>query len=399
MNKNTERHRTIQTIAALIVAVVGLAFAPQPAAAQCNAPKDAAEELYAVLTTGSPLEACNWRARVDPSFNSWRGDTENLPVLAAAVALYYQPLIQGIDIRDWWRDFLKGQLGQGPSYLPPNAKYFKGSEMLPNKYDGWTTAAVLAAYYWSVRVDPSHVRAADIRSLAPRYLRATWYMYALAAASDKARISYSNNSFLTTELPNGSPIALASPRARESGFDGRMRLFARVAGFAEIGWEPPAQRQLVDWLRDHWSGVFGINSTMKNYLRRAVIYNELPANLRAVMSGIKMKRTLHFLLWDGIRLTYLEPNSGNTNHRVMFAMAYYRDPFFYSRGRELHMLSPWHHDSNINPGSLTVDAANNRLIATGHFQAEMTVPATAPLHHVKIGPGGLVFCPKTLACN
>lgn len=115
----------------------------------CNTPGKILAEINSLVGTGSPLFACNYKPHLDPYFNQWTvGGSQNLPVLAAAAALWDAPVVNGFDYRSWWQTFFFNQsTGSGST----NIQYFKGTELFSNVYDSAVVAAVIAANYWSYK--------------------------------------------------------------------------------------------------------------------------------------------------------------------------------------------------------------------------------------------------------
>lgn len=412
-------HTSIGKVAgSLACAALWLTLVPGPlGAVACNQPWRIAEEIRAVVETGAPLEDCNWRGRLDTwdssenrwSFHCWDVNcSQNLPVLAAAVAVMYEPLQNGHDFRQWFHVFLEAQLGQTVTEQPIPAKlgFFKGSEMLSQVYDGWTTLAVMSVYYWSVKMAPTAPYAAEIKLLADDYLRATFYLWGLSAGKSDVAVQYLNDvQSAGANTKEKYPVLAAGPRAGGARPDflanSRSWYFVKAAKLSSDPWVKPSLRDLVEALESRWSGVYGLNATQEQYLRDLVLQHQLPGNLNAVLSGLKMIRDFHFLIWNGYRLTYLEGGTPNTNGGTMFAEAYYFHPFKpNSPGREVHYLFPFTGSGYGSSGSLTVDEVGYRLVATGDFTAYLYVPTDRLIqHHIRLGPSGLTFCSNTLACH
>lgn len=146
-------------------------------------------------------EATEWRwfDHQDQSFASWTPGalgSANLPVIAAAIALY-KP-VAGFDAVVWWTEFLNCQTGgscpygNDPSNLHENGEYvrfMKGHEIMSPLYDAATVTAVAAAHYWGATRNN-----AAIRDGASKYLKQTSALYTLAAAPVPAR-TYTTDKF------------------------------------------------------------------------------------------------------------------------------------------------------------------------------------------------------------
>ena len=405
--------RRARTGGLLVAAAVALLLAV-PAWAGTN-PWQLADEINAVVTTGHPLDALNWRGELDSwdatnnrwRFNCWQVNcSQNLPVLSAVVAVMYEPMQGGHDMRQWFLIFLKAQLGQAVTEqsVPVNLTYFKGSEMFSPVYDGWTTLAVMSAYYWSVKMQPTAPYAADIKLLADDYLRASFYLWGLSVGKSYVSAQYKNDA--TTPFAGAAtnelhPVGTASPRAVLEVTNSRTWLFANAVGYATSAWRALSMATLTNTLVSRWPDVFGLNATQRQYLKDLVELNALPGNFNAVMVGIKMVRKMHFMIWNGDRLTFLEGTTPNGNNGIIFAQAYYFSAYSpNSSGREIHYLWPYNGTSGSNKsGSLTINSAASRLDATGDFAASLAVRTDKPLlQHVRLGPTGLTYC-LNLACN
>ena len=217
---------------------------------QCDQPGLMLEELDSVLRTGCLKNVCEWRNHIRFDYNQWKiNGSENLPVTAAAVALFYEPVRPDGDIRNWWQTFLEAQLGQRTTFppghpqagqaLPAKLTYFHGSEAFSFTYDSSAVASVLAVHFWAQRT-PSHPLSATLKTLARKYLRATWGVYGLAAGTGPGAVAYRNELFHTDKLQRGSNgffytgpyIAVGGARSNSThwGQDDRGILFTRAAG-------------------------------------------------------------------------------------------------------------------------------------------------------------------------
>lgn len=397
---------------AAIMITSGLTLSASPAQAlACKNPWQIAQEIDAVITGGAPLEACNWRAQLDDwdtdanrwGFVCWRdGCSQNLPLLAAAVAVMHQPIQGGQDMRRWFLIFLKAQLGQSvpEQSVPANLKFFKGTEMLSPVYDGWSTMAVMSVYYWASRMQPNAPFAADIRARADNYLRATFYLWGLSAGKNTVAAQYKNDSwFAGANTKERHPVTTAGPRAGVAELtNSRSWLFAKVSGLSSDPWRPASLKNLYDTMHSNWPAVHGLSATQQGYLRNLVQQNQLPPNFNAVVTGLKMIRNMHFVIWNGDRLSFLEGSTPNTNKGAVFAQSYYFHPFKTTSGKEVHFLYPFFGAGIGQNGTLTIDAAASRLEATGQFTAYLSIPTARPIrYHLRLGPGGLTHC-NTLTC-
>jgi len=412
--------RAVRIAAPMIVVLVALAIPDPSRAANCG-PGGAADHINAVINTGSPLtNTCEWRPHLDKwdatnnrwKFNCWQvGCSENMPVLAAAVAVMYEPIQGGHDMRQWFLIFLKAQLGKSVTEQSvPNALgYFKGSEMLSRIYDGWTTMAVMSVYYWSVKMQPTAPYASEISQLADDYLRATFYLWGLTTGKSDVAKQYKNDAeFAGANTKEKYPVTAAATRSGACGATScpgteltntRTWLFAQVAGLVSDPWRPVQLKNLYNNLSGRWSMVHGLNGTQQQYLRDLVLQHQLPGNFNAVVNGLKMIRNMHFIIWNGNRLSFFEGSTPNTNKGAYFAMGYYFHPFRNAAGKEVHFLYPYNGKGYKKPGTLTIEAPSSRLKAVGEFTAYLYVPTSRVMKwHIRIGPSGLTYCPGTLTC-
>lgn len=409
---NIEWNRITRLMPAVVIAA-GLAMsATEAQAVTCTNPWQIADEINAVVTSGQPLDACNWRARLDDwdaTANRWRFDcwqsncSQNLPLLAAVVAVMYEPIQDGHDVREWFLIFLKAQLGQSVSEqsVPANLAYFKGTEMLSPVYDGWSTMAVMSAYYWAKKMQPAAPFASGIATRADDYLRATFYLWGLSTGKNTVAAQYKNDAwFAGANTKERYPVAAAGPRAGGAELtNSRTWLFAQVAGLSSNPWRPASLENLYNTLQSRWSMVHGLNATQQQYLRNLVQQHQLPGNFHAVISNLKMARNMHFVIWNGDRLSFIEGNAPNTNKGAVFAESYYFHPFKTTTGKEVHFLYPFTGAGNGQNATLTIDAPASRLKATGPLTAYLSVPTGRVIrYHIRLGPTGLTYCPGTLTC-
>jgi len=400
-----------------IVIVVGMTLGAlrAEAAVECKNPWQLADEINAVVNTGQPLDACDWRAALDrwdpaPSVDRWRfrcwkdGCSENLPLLAAVVAVMYEPIQGGHDMRQWFLIFLKAQLNQTVTEqsVPPNLKFFKGTEMLAPIYDGWSAMAVMSAYYWSQRMQPTAPFAGHIRTRADDYLRATFYLWGLTTGKNNVSSEFKNDAMFAGASPSELyPVAAAGPRAGGTELtNSRTWLFAKVAGLSSNAWRRPSLETLYNTLKTDWSAVDGLNGTQRLYLRNLVQHHQLPGNFSAVVGHLKMARNMHFVIWNGDRLSFIEGNAPNTNKAAVFAQAYYFHPHKTAAGKEVHFLYPFTGLASGKNATLTIDAPGSRLKAVSQqMTAYLSVPTARPVrYHVRLGPTGLTFCSGALTC-
>lgn len=423
-SQRSRASRTMLIVAPMLVALVALAT-PDPARAANCGPGGVADHINSVINTGNLVSnSCEWRPHLDKwdaannrwKFNCWViGCSENMPVLAAALAVMYPPKPGEEDIRDemrqWFLIFLKAQLGKDVTEqtVPTTLGYFKGSEMLSRIYDGWTTMAVMSVYYWSKKMEPTAPYASEISQRADDYLRATFYLWGLTTGKSDVAKQYKNDAvFAGANTKEKYPVTAAATRSGCGGSkcpegteltNTRTWLFARVAGLVSDPWRPASLESLYNNLSGRWSMVHGLNATQQQYLRDLVLQHQLPGNFNAVVNELRMIRNMHFIIWNGNRLSFFEGSTPNTNKGAYFAMGYYFHPFRNAAGKEVHFLYPYNGKAFGKTGSLTIEAPSNRLRADGDFIAYLYVPTGRVMKwHIRIGPAGVTYCPGTLIC-
>ncbi len=380
---------------------------------ECRQPGRILEELLPAVRDGVELGRCNWRLELDPSFNSWRvGGSENLPVIAAAVELALAPPHRQARALAWWQTFLEAQLDGGSAQLPERLRYFKGSEPMSNVYDAPVTAAVAVARWRALQLD--RPRARRVAALAERYLRATFYLYALAAADGPAATGFRNDR--KQPLGNlhrkeagwtytGPFVALAGARsnALHFGWDPRGPLLARALdipfhGSSEEPPEEPSVGELLDWLESAWTpsegaGPYGLTADERRALRRLPSTQNLPPQLHEALGGLATITAFHIAAWDGVRVSWMERNY-NSNTQTVLAVGYWRDPRWTTFGREVQFLYPWT-DVRGRPrpeGIAALDEKQRRIEAVGEpgrrgvrRSAHLELPSGPPAYYVVLG--------------
>lgn len=330
-------------------------------------------ELNRALRTTTPAWDCNWIGRTDYDFSNWgsnmqgNGRSENIPVLAAAVGLFGQPVVNtNQDLRLWFRDFLAMQLGKNPVTVSGvsgsgTVRYFKASEMFSNVYDTTTVGAVAAAHYWAhewtylygSETPVSSVRRDEIKTFAREYLRANWYAYGLASGSQKAsgiqvlKVDGAGNPQDTFPNPPNQAnnfVSIASPRSWSSGHLSVVPFFAMAQGDNAIAPGHNSmgldERRFFEFLSDNWPGtepnVYGLDGGDRTALDALRISETIPSNLNTIFSNVNTVVNVHFLLWDDARATVMEDHTPNTAHdKAIFGVS-----FDNSNGKVVH-LSPW----------------------------------------------------------
>jgi hypothetical protein len=208
-------------------------------------PNDAENLLTDLLLyPNRPIRCPNkWYTNIDPSFRSFPGGSQNLPVVAAALGLYKNgpngadayldwhsggavgnPTGYRIKYGDWWIWYLASQVGEDPKapmYLgasfpvPPEGsalKYFKGTEEFSNIYDTADAVAVVAVRYWVYKyggqmLEPN--KATALKNLTRKFLRVHWALYGMAAGEgpvDKYDLGRVNPDPSASPIPPRTPV-------------------------------------------------------------------------------------------------------------------------------------------------------------------------------------------------
>ncbi|HSL83691.1 MAG TPA: DNRLRE domain-containing protein [Thermoanaerobaculia bacterium] len=356
-------------------------------------------ELDHILKTGNLLYACDYKPKLSPTFTSWNGSSENWPVVAAAIALFDGPIVNGTDYRIWWQNFFNQQASTSGS---GHINYFKGSELFSNAYDATTTTGVLAARFWS------HVNGhSTIKSLAADYLRRTWYAWALATSPqafdsvwrnigstrEQVALKYTGQDYCPT-------LALASPRSsmRYDGDDKRW-LLAKVLGYSQTCFVEERMKRVVDYVVGQYPDVSGLTSTERSSLQALINNTTIPGNLSTVLGAVRMERDFHWLLWsDGRRATYYIGHQLNNNINVGAGIHTVYTALFNRSTLDLDLLfaEGKNNVSCIDPGSRRVFVDDQSLsgCSSTHW---ITLPPDNPTHHFVLGPSGWRTC-SSLSC-
>lgn len=394
-------------------ALLALLSSALPLHAVCDQPGEMLQHLGVALgAAGMTAPACTWTPALDPTYNSWAvGGSQNLPAIAAATALVTNRNFNGTDWAAWWSTYLDAQLGlrNADATLPPNLKFFAGTEALSRTY-WWTNLnAMLAVHYWA-RVRNAGSSDAQIIALgnsAERLLRTNAYIASLTASESLSGVR-SVNSVYQNSLPKstlgtgnytGPFLALASGRAKW-GFSVEINhaaMLGRALGLpagSPAGREDTRQVQLVTWLVARWtpttSSLFGLTSGDVAALRTLIDNAVLPANLSAVLSGIATANVTHFLGWPGVRCSLIE---GNTNYNTypLPAECWYRSGPL-SGAREVNFLEPFQDRNKVPQMSAFVDLVGHYMEATQQgvpgdstypaTTVRMPIPSATPAFHV-----------------
>lgn len=368
------------------------------------------DELNRAMRTGAPAWSCNWIAGTSYTFSTWNGGgtSENIAVLAAAVGLYGQPVINtDQDLRLWFRDYLSLQTGgTAISSTPPSystVRWFKASEMFSNVYDNVTVQAVVAAHAWAWN-NPTEPRASEIQISSRKWLKANWYAYGMATGSRKVTsltvLDVDGGTGAAVDRVEGVPSSanhwtpISSPRSWTTAFLGVVPLFARAQGLNVLAPGTNAQslttQQVYAWLGSSWTrtdtNVFALSQADRNAIVAMRDNETLPSDLSTAFSGLKTAANLHFLMWGNARATVMEPSTPNrVHHEAIFAIS------FDNATGAAKMLSPWKHFT-AGAGSCSLNHATfpTSVTAQGDGVARtLTLPSGSLVHHVLLTPTGL----------
>jgi hypothetical protein len=362
-------------------------------------PGELTAELEHLLLTGNLLYACDYTQDLSPTFSAWSGGSENKPVVAAAIALFVGPVVNGTDYRIWWQNFFTQQASiTGSGHI----NYFKGSELFSNVYDASTTMGVLVARYWA------HVsNHTTIKSLSADYLRRTWYAWALATSPQAFTTTtvWRVQGTTRTQIPVSDPklcptVALASPRSRMYYDSDNKRWFlAKILGYNQTCYKTAALKTIVDHVVLQYPDVSGLTSTQWTALRALINSTAIPSDLTSVLGVVRMERDFHWLLWsDGRRASYYIGHQLNNNIKPSGGKETVFTAIFFPSTRVLDLLfkegtGNW---SCIDPSSRRVfaDVSSAACPSSTNW---ITLPPDNPTYHYVLGPSGWRTC-SSLNC-
>jgi len=394
-------------------------------------PEQGLQELSAAIESMSKagvshaLELCDWRSRLhpDPAFPFGQpGASENLPVVAAAIALWAEPNSGGADYPTWWSQFLAEQLSPPGTAANDAAHNFQGSELMSFDYSAKVVAAITAVNAWTYTTPGAG--AAGLRSSAETYLRATIGAYALAAGQTWARTAYG---FYNGDAPDpnqiysfvdgsdrpfvaGPYLALGGERSN-SGYwsnDQRAHMFCHALGYnctsagrpsAEQQWQAAVVADAASKLPASAS-LFGLTANDIAGIQALVAESSgFSSSAASLLGGIRTYTTIHFLAWPGVRATCVETDT-NTN-TVPTLGGVYRVAPNHGTGQEIEFLYPFdsqHGRTDSGGGTCTVKLTDHVLQGSytdslGTHEPVIQLPTGTPLYHYKLGPDGFESVP------
>jgi hypothetical protein len=365
-------------------------------------------------------EATRWRwqehldADFSPSWDSGNYGSNNLPVLAAAIALWSPSQAPGFDAVAWWTTFLDCQTGVACA-VDSDLKYMRGHEILSPIYDAYVVGATAAVHYWAA----TRGQGSGLGPRAAKYLRMTAALYALAAGTGPARIArYDRFEPVAGESPEPACALSCGDASRlyrrfeatmgcHADADGTLRFdgpFLAMAGARSQRHDPcdsdsdPLLVRAIDWpgvtrtresreqgeLLDHLEAGWGKLGRAENLYgndpaRRMLLRHHVrglphdPGTLTAILRGARFVREYRFLVWPGgERATMLLSNPETCGHKG-WCTAAMMGVKYTPATQEAHLLYPW-------PGQTRscVTAGATRLLPDAAAPVEMVARSIDP---------------------
>jgi Immunoglobulin I-set domain/Protein of unknown function (DUF1573) len=371
-------------------------------------PEQGLRELVNAMTTTPPkaLGLANWQDKLHPdATNPWgqSGSSENLPVVAAAVALWVEPhssTTQG-DWTGWWSVFLSEQTSNSGTNL---VNYFKGSELMSNDYTAKVDAAVAAVAAWGVVNNQS-----ALQTSASKYLQAAIGAYALAAGAQYATTGNGISNGTDVVDPalqstfNQQPmpyVALAGGRSCAGywGNDQRAPVLCHALGLGSCGSsEEPYQAAV--FAQAAGRNPFALTSaqlnSLHNLINEPIVASDVQ-NVVGLLGSIHTLTTLDFLGWPGVRATCMASDT-NGNTPPTLAAAWFASPNL-AQGHEADFLYPYDPGGNTcerpnhtGGGTCTIDLVNYQIqVFLGSLQPTLLLhETTPPSFHVQISQSGV----------
>ena len=284
---------------------------------------------------------CDWTEDFSSNFpyNFGNGQGYNRPVEAAAVALIKDPNHSGVNMSQWWTDYLSGELGDRGTVW-----FYGGQELGSYIYQRYNEATILAVYYYANATNQT-----GISTLARRWLRATIALHALTASPGPLLTEHANGQMRTPTVSyNGPYIAMAGMRSAWGFWAAvdRSILMAQALGVGtnrsgELG----PQSSIRTYVETHWTNqtenAYGLNSTDRGDLWNAVASGTQPTNFVSRFLGTNLRTQVryHIVAWPGVKVTLMERNT-HTSTAPTYGVAYFTAPRLAS-GNEAHFLYPW----------------------------------------------------------
>ncbi|MEM7586671.1 MAG: hypothetical protein AAF560_25000 [Acidobacteriota bacterium] len=384
-------------LATLMLLLAAATVPGSAAAADCDAkPGVLIDELYLALDNKN--FTCDWDGFVDHSFlgSVGGGGSYNLPVIAAAIAYVDEPVRsgnKGWNMNSWWDLYLRGELGERGGLW-----YYGGQELGSGNYQFANIISVMTVHYQAWKVGNN-----SLRVLARRWLRATFAIHSLAAAPQRPKSFHDRGSNEPFSGYVGPYVAMAGMRSSENHWKNvnRSILFARAAEIPTNAVGEGPQGAVRTFLEANWAGpsgtIYGMTTTNQDFLRDVVNTGNIRPAISAMWNGIRTLQPIHFVGWQGVRVTLMEKNN-HTSTAPTYGMVYFQQPRS-ATGREVHVLYPWLRSvggnhrpfrNGITQGQATLNLSLRTLEATNVGPGEMALsphdPETVTLDNLPTGP-------------
>lgn len=308
---------------------------------RCDGPEDIMENLKRHIQNDARGDRCDWARDVSTTFptNFGNGQSYNIPVVAAAVAIVKQPIRASgpaWNMYNWWTTYLQGELGD----RPPPAWYYGGQEVGSYDYQAYNVISVLVAHRYA---NLAGTQGDAAEALAARWLRTTFTLQALSASQQQPlSLHAKTQQFIPTVNYDGPYVGMAGERS-PWGFwvdPDRSIMLAEAIGWATNRAGELTQQKVIREHVDDWAGVYPFTATEKTNLRNTIINHTPPPGLAALIgTKLRTQKNYHLVAWPDVKVTLLEQNT-HMSTAPTFGVAYFKNPKSAS-GREAHFLYPW----------------------------------------------------------
>jgi hypothetical protein len=384
-----------------------------------------------------------------PSWDTFDFGSNNMPVLAAAIALWAPKLAPGFEPVAWWKAFLRCQTDHASCPYTNDVQWMKGHELMSPIYDPPVVTAVVAVNLWANT--QSGGAASGLGPLAETYLEMSSALYSLAAL-DTQVVSQKHTDFdniagtgtcprapactgpgshpfaheerlkvLPCDFSSGQPtwngpvMALAGARSQAGdncSKDGDPWL-ARAIDWpgVTVNREGTEQAEILDCAESNWPATNPRNPYGNDADRRALLRDHIkgkpydPQALAQILKGARFIDEYRFLTWGDSRATVLSHNPETCGQNAKCTAAAFAAKVS-SQTHQLELVYPWtlgNQRSCVTTGyaHLLPDAAHptsvevsnidpslGELPTCNHGQIIVNMPfeASPPLFQVVIGP-------------
>jgi hypothetical protein len=316
---------------------------------------------------------------------------EGYAALSGMGSFNHQQMLHAVELWDkgapaaeWWRGYLKQQLGQQKP-LPGQELmgFFAGSEPFGPSYEPFRWGSVLAVRLWALR-NPG--QADDLLALTAGFAAVDCSLCALGAVPfpDKALYFNPRNRRMTYTGPFVSPVG---ERSNVHAVSDLSPLFA-----ASVGWDFKLLTK-PDWpvqVANALGGDLGVTPELAAALRQYVLDNPgPPAPLQQTLAGITVRAEQRFVRWRVGRLVYkLQRTNGNTP-------CYFYDWLPYAE-ETATLVYPWPQGRGSGipgAGRCWIDAQRDisaQTQFTDLLPKPFLLPADDPVSVLIMGPQGLI---------